>query len=97
MSTRWKFRLAYVFLAVAATALTVGMVATAHDKPRPKQGVLSARAQYLIDKNPLVIAQTPNTRVVRAVVGDKLFVLMFEKRDGVWFYSSSKRASELPG
>jgi hypothetical protein len=96
MSTRWKFRLAYVFLIAAAAALMVGLVATAHGKPRPKHAVLSARAQYLADKNPLVIVQTANTRVVRAVVGDKLFVMMFEKRGGVWFYSSSKRASELP-
>ena len=97
MSNRWKFRLAYAFLAVAAAALTIGMVATAHGKPRPKREALSARAQFLIDQNPLIIAQTRDTRVVRAVVGDKLFVIMFEKRDGVWFYSSSKRASELSG
>ena len=96
MSTRWKFRMAYVFLVAAATALTAGLVATAHGKQRPKHAVLSARAQYLSDKNPLVVLQTPNTRIVRAVVGDKLFVMMFEKRGGVWFYSSSKRASELP-
>jgi hypothetical protein len=95
MSTRWRIRIAFVATVLAAAALSVGMVATAHSHSTKSH--LSARAQFLAKTNPLVISQTKTTRVVRAVVGDKLFVIMFEKRGDVWFFAASKPASELAG
>ena len=94
MSNRWRIRIAFLATVLAAAALSSAMIATAH--PKTAKGHVSARAQYLTERNPLVVLQTRNTRIVRAVVGDKLFVMMFEKRGGVWFYSSSKLASGLP-
>ena len=96
MSNTWRIRVAFVATVLAAALLSLVLIATAHPKVS-KHEKLSARAKYLADQNPLVILQTPNTRIVRAVVGDKLFVMMFEKRGGVWFYSSSKPASGLTG
>ena len=95
MSTRWRIRIAFVATILAAAALSMGMIATAHS-PNVK-APLSARAKFLAEKNPLVISQTKTTRLVRAVVGDKLFVMLFEKRGDVWFYAASKPASELTG
>jgi hypothetical protein len=96
MSNRWRIRVAFVATVVAAAALSAAMVATAK-KPRVTHEVLSARATLISAKNPLVVESTPTVRVVRAVVGDKLYVIVFEKRGDVWFYSSAKPASELSG
>lgn len=95
MSTRWRIRFAFAATVLAATALSLAMIATAH--PRSTKTHLSARARFLAEKNPLVIGQTKTTRVVRAVVGDKLFVILFEKRGDVWFFTASKPASQLSG
>jgi len=38
---------------------------------------------------------TSKMRVVRAVVNDRLFLIVFEKHNGVWFFSTSKPASDL--
>ena len=57
---------------------------------------LSARATRISLKNPLVVAATPTTRVVRAVVGDKLFVIMFEKRGDVCKLAVTHELSEAP-
>ena len=93
MSTRWRIRVAFVATVAAAVALSAAMIATAH--PHTAKTHLSARAAFLAARNPLVIQQTKTTRLVRAVVGDKLFVILFEKRGDVWFYAASKPASEL--
>lgn len=94
MSNRWRIRIAFVATVAAATALSGAMIATADTHTAKTH--LSARAAFLAARNPLVIQQTKTTRLVRAVVGDKLFVILFEKHGDVWFYSSSKPASELP-
>ena len=92
MSNRWRIRLAFVATIIAAAALSVAMVATAH-RPDPKP---LSRHDRLALQNPLVVMSTPTVRIVRAVVNDKLFLIVFEKKNGIWFFSSSKPAAELP-
>ena len=94
MSMRWRIRVAFVVTVIAAAVLSGAMLTTAHS--RSTKAHLSARAAFLAAHNPLVVHQTKTTRVVRAVVGDKLFVILFEKRGDVWFYAAAKPASELP-
>jgi hypothetical protein len=91
MSNRWRMRLALVATVLAGAALSAAMIATAH---RPASKPMT-RADKLALKNPLVVMSTSTMRVVRAVVNDRLFLIVFEKHNGVWFFSSSKPASEL--
>lgn len=46
-------------------------------------------------QDPLVYKQINGMKIVRAVVGDRLFILVFKHQKGVWFLIAAKPAAEL--
>jgi hypothetical protein len=99
MSTKWKMRLALALTVALAVLLSGGALVYAH-RPNAKPQTLSAaaaRADMINEVNPLVVSATPSMRIVRAVINDRLYLIVFQKHNGVWFYAASKPAASQPG
>lgn len=73
-----------------AAAIAVAALAAGCGHARPAAAVRPPA------QDPLVYKAKGNLRVVRAVVGDRLFILVFQHQAGVWFLVAAKPAADLP-
>ena len=93
-------RLAFALTVVLAAALSGAALVYAHrpDSKQPQSlSAAAVQADMIGEVNPLIVDATATTRVVRAVINDRLYLIVFQKHDGVWFYAASKPAAAQSG